>query len=477
MIAHPDYAEFSVIELAAKITSRAMSAYEVVRDSLERIEHYDGKIGAFVHVDAQGAITAALEIDQRIKNGEPVGPLAGVPFGVKDFSHVRGMPTFEGTSALGAGAIAEEDEPMVARLRVAGAIPIGKTNVPEFGLHSATYNERFGVTRNPWDLSKTPGGSSGGSSAAVSAGLVPFATGSDGGGSIRTPAAFCGLVGLKPTTALVPSASGRDRLSCLGFLTRTVADTARLLDVSGGAHPSDRRSVSMPDAAFETAIARMSVEGRSIAWSPDFGYAPMEDEVVGIAKAAFDRLVKQAGLSVLNIDIALPNIYRAWISDALNFLQLQLTESDVNPCTLDMRTQGFLSRFSVADPMEHIRVQGAFDHLERELSKLFTRVDLIATPATACAAFGADEEIPDQINGKDATWTGAEPLSMFANVAGCPAISIPAGLTAAGLPVGLQIAAPRFEDAALLRLAKLFEDVAPWPHLAPAFAGVRALNE
>lgn len=467
---HPT-TDFSATELADKIKIGATSAFESVRDCLDRIERDDGDIGAFVHVDAEGALAQALDVDRAIKNGEGGGLLAGVPFGVKDFSDVRAMPTYEGTRSLNGDCIASEDEPMVARLRLAGAIPIGKTNVPEFGLHSATYNQRFGVTRNPWDLSKTPGGSSGGSSAAVSAGLVPFATGSDGGGSIRTPAAFCGLVGLKPTTALVPSASGRSRLTCLGYLTRTVADTARLLDVSGGVHPRDRRSISMLGEPFETAISWIDVEDMSIAWSSDFGYAPIEPEIVEIAKHAFDRLVAHAKLRRSPVQVELPNVYRSWILDALNFLKLELGESGVNVPVLDERTRRFLNRFSVADPLEYLRVQQSFDALERSLADVFSRVDLVATPSTACAAFGADAEIPDMINGRDAEWTGAEPLSMFANVVGCPAISIPAGVTKAGLPVGLQIAAPRFKDRTLLRLAKLLEDIAPWPRLAPNYVG------
>lgn len=462
----------STIELATKIKTGAATAYEAVRDCIDRIEQFDGELGAFVHVDADGALSSALEIDRRIKNGERAGPLAGVPFAVKDFCHVENMPTYEGTGALGEYPLATGDEPMIARLRASGAIPIGKTNVPEFGLHSATYNERFGVSRNPWDLSKTPGGSSGGSSAAVAAGLTPFATGSDGGGSIRTPAAFCGLVGLKPTTALVPSASGASRLTCLGFLTQTVADTARLLDVSGGSHPGDRRSITLKGDPLESVISGLNVSGLSITWSPDFGYAPMEPETVEIAKSAFDRLVAHAGLNYQPMEVRLPNIYRDWISDALNFLIIELQDAGAEMSKLDARTLGYLERFSISNPEEHVRVQQHFSALEAALAEIFAQVEVIASPATACPAFEADAEIPDRINGQDATWTGAEPLSMFANVAGCPAISIPAGLTSEGLPVGLQLTAPRFQDGLLLRLAKLLEDVQPWPRLAPGYEGL-----
>lgn len=460
----------SAIELADRIVRREFSARETVQAFTDRIADLDGDLGAFVYLDNDGALAQAEEIDAAIARKETVALLAGVPFGVKDFSNVAGMPTVEGSRASGAGgAIALKDDPMISRLRAAGAVPLGKTNVPEFGMHSATYNERFGVSRNPWDLSKTPGGSSGGSSVAVSAGLVPFATGTDGGGSIRTPAAFCGLVGLKPTTALIPRANGESQMSCPGFLTTTVADTARLLDVAGGAHPADRLSVSMPGEAFERAIENTGTAGLKIVWSPDFGFAPMESEVVNIARAALDRLVSSARLIETGFSVALPNVYRDWISDSLNFLEKELIDSGVPIDRLDARTQRLLKTFSLADAQEHVRVRRSFKALEAALASVFDQARLLASPATACAAFGAEEEAPAVVAGQDAAWTGAEPLSMFANIAGVPAISIPAGVTRAGLPVGLQIAAPRFDDRLLLRLARILEECAPWPRLAPAY--------
>ena len=467
----PAIHQLSTIQLADCIRSGELTAEDTMAHYLERIRKHDRDLGAFTYVDYEQALENARMSDITRKSGQLAGPLAGVPFAVKDFSHVRGIPTSEGTRAFGADFVPDADEPMVVRLRAAGAIPVGKTNVPEFGLHSATYNERFGITRNPWHLARTPGGSSGGSSAAVSAGLVSFATGSDGGGSIRTPAAYCGLVGLKTTTALVPRHNGRSDLSCLGYLTRTVADTARLLDVSAGAHPGDRRSVNPSGGPFETSIQAMDVRGLKACWSADFGYAPMEAEVVSIAFAAFRRLIEHAELEEVSEPVRFRNVYREWAIDQLNFLKDELDILGADLTQLDKRSQHLLETFSKSEPVEHIRAQAAFDELEQQLAEAFTRTDVIATPSTACLPFGAGEEIPDTIAGRDATWTGAEPLSMFANIAGIPAISIPAGITKSGLPVGLQLASTRFADARLLRLAALLEDCAPWPALAPAYSG------
>ncbi|QIB65441.1 amidase [Kineobactrum salinum] len=459
----------SALELAERIRDRRLSAEEVTAFFLDRIFQYDEIINAFVFVDTENALSAAREVDRKISTGHAVGRLAGVPFGVKDFTHVKYMPTMEGSRILGEAVLQGKDDPVIERLRNAGAIPLGKTNVPEFGMHSATYNERFGITRNPWNTQRTPGGSSGGSSAAVAAGLVPFATGTDGGGSIRTPAAYCGLLGLKTTHGLIPSRDGSSLLSCLGFLTTTAADTAVLLDLSCGPHLLDRMSLPRPAEAFERLISRGSLKGLKAAWSPDFGYAPMEPEAVDIARKCFETVVQNSGLDLSNYSYRPPNVYRAWVMESLNFLKDALAAEGLDIRQLDTRTQGLLQTFSKSSAAEHIRMQKEFLELENTVADLFSQVDLLFTPATSCPAFGASEEIPANIAGKDATWTGAEPLSMFANIAGIPAISIPAGTTSDGLPVGLQIAARRHEDKLLLRLAQLMETVQPWPRTAPDF--------
>lgn len=456
----------SAIEVADAVRNRIITARDAVEFSLERIARQNDQLTAFVHVDEHPAREAAWRIDRRIADGEDIGLLCGVPFAVKDFTNCRGMPTTRGSRAFRNNPLPTEDDPLIARLRAADAIPIGKTNVPEFGMHSATYNEVFGVTRNPWNPARTPGGSSGGSSAAVAAGMTPFATGTDGGGSIRTPAAFCGLVGLKTTHALLPRASGTSPLSCPGFLTSTVADTARLLDIAAGAHLADKMSLTKPPYSFETLIETHDVAGLRVAWSPDLGYAPVEPEIENCAFEAFQKLAAVAQLSVVNHDLRLTNVYRHWVLRNLNFLADELRVDGISLDDLDRRTVDMLTRFSRSDPHVHIEIDRAFAELEQETAALFSKIDVLVTPSTACAPFAAHAEVPDRICGQDATWTGAEPLSMFANVAWLPAVSVPAGFTSDGLPIGVQIVARRHEDYVLLRLARLLERHAPWPRVA-----------
>lgn len=458
----------SAIEQARWIANGEASAQALVSLYMSRIATRDGELGAFVHLDGDGAIAAALAVDEAVARGERVGALAGVPFAVKDNANVRGMPTTGGSRAFGRD-VQTADDPIIARLRAAGAIPLGKTNLPELGMHSATYNETFGVTRNPWALARTPGGSSGGSAAAVAAGLASFATGSDGGGSVRTPAAFCGLVGMKPTTALLPRVNGDSALSSPGFLTRTVQETACLLDVAGGAFAGDRLSLTLGGPSLEESIESPVPAGVRIAWSTDLGYAAIEPEVAALAHAAFERLLAEDRLLRVEMQPLLPNVYREWVIDSLNFAADELRAAGVDISLLDQRTQRLLREHSKSDATEHVRVRQAYVALERAATELFSRIDILATPATACAAFGAEEEIPATIAGHDAEWTGAEPLSMFANVLGVPAISIPAGVTRDGLPVGLQLVGRRCEDKLLLRLARALERVQPWPLLAPGY--------
>lgn len=445
-----------------------LRATELCEAWLERIARNNASLRAFVHLDAASALATAHAIDRRQARGDPLGPLAGLACGVKDNLNVAGMPTRFGSGVF-PGDPHKEDAPLAARLRAGDALIMGKTSMPELGMHSATSSETFGVTCNPWDLSCTPGGSSGGSGAAVAAGLVSFATGSDGGGSIRTPAAFCGLVGLKPTTGMVARSHGMSALTALGFLTRRVEDTALLLDATSGVFPGDRASFDPGRPGFVSALHRPIPEGLRIAWSRDLGFAPVEDEAADIAEAAFQTLLQQQRMTQVRKRVSLPNIYKDWVLDALNFAQAELVASGIDPLQLDQRTRSLLHRHAHADPGVYLAVQKAYGEIERCVGRLFGQIDVLATPATACAPFGAAEDIPKHIAGQPAEWTGAEPFSMFVNVTGAPAISVPAGLTRGGLPVGLQLIGRRCEDRLLLQLASLLEKAAPWPLLAPGY--------
>ena len=469
MTAIVDLLQASLSSQAQAVARREVSAVAMVEMYLERVSRFEGQLNTFATLDAAGALRAAEHADARLSRGAAARPLEGVVCGVKDNTHVAGLPTRFGSSAFGSTP-QRSDDPVIARLRAAGVIVLGKTTLPELGMHSATHSETFGVTRNPWNPARTPGGSSGGSAAAVAAGLVATATGSDSGGSIRTPAAYCGLVGLKPTTGLVPRRSGGSVLSSLGFLTRSVGDTACLLDLTVGVCSGDRHSMPAGVTPFSAAILKPPPAGLRIAWSEGLGFAPIEPEVAGIARAALERLLAGASLTLNAREINLPNIYRHWVIDALNFAPHALQADGVDIAALDQRTRNLLQRFGHGDGGAQVDAARAFDALEREAARLFSEIDILATPATACAPFAADGEIPDEIAGRDALWSGAEPLSMFVNVLGAPAVSLPAGLTREGLPVGLQLVARRCEDASLLQLARTLEQVCPWAQLVPSFA-------
>lgn len=451
------------------IRTGEVNAVELVEGYLQRIREHNPELGAVVYLDEGRALAQASDVDQRLARGEYPRKLEGIPYLVKDNAHVAGMPTQYGSKAFGK-LFQIVDDPLVARLRAAGAIVIGKTAMPELGMHSATYSETFGVSRNPWSLSRTPGGSSGGSAAAVAAGLASFATGSDSGGSIRTPAAFCGLVGHKPTTGLLPRANGSSRLSSPGFLTRSVTDTARLLDVTSGVFSGDRLSFVNNVSSFEKLLPSKQTGKLRVAWSDNLGYAPMEPELVATARSALDRLlICNPEVIEHALSVQLPNIYFHWIIDSLNFAGASMSYDGVDIDLLDTRTRELLRQYSKADVAAQICVERAYVNLEHAFAALFENVDILATPATACLAFVADAEIPHYIAGQEAQWTGAEPVSMFANVVGAPALVIPAGLTDEGLPVGLQLVARRCQDLMLLQLAYQYEKGHPWPQVAPAF--------
>ena len=458
----------TIIETARGVRSGDLPALQAVEDALAVIAAKNPPLNAFVMLDPDGAREAAREIDAKVARGEDPGPLAGVPFGVKDLEDCAGFRTTQGSVFLLDTAPKTADSVHVARLRAAGAIPIGKTNVPEFGLDGKTAPRAWGVTRNPWNTDLTPGGSSGGSSAAVAAGMTPFATATDGGGSIREPGAFTGLLGLKPSHGRIAKESGFSNWSVRGAMTLTAADTARYLDVAAGPNNRDRQSLPPPTVPYETAIETLEVQGLRAVWTPDYGYAAVDPEVVAIAEAAARRLIQAARLALLDMKIRMTPVIRQW--GVLNFsvLEKDFTAKGYLPDGWDKlaeSTQLYLSmmRKRRDGPSVEESWQGLYA-CEQEFAAIFADVDLIFSPATACPAYGAEAPTPTEIGGRDATIGGAQPFGMFANICWNPSISIPAGVTAAGLPVGLQVTGPRHRDDILLRLARIMEDVQPWEH-------------
>ena len=458
-------------EIADAVRRGNGSAVDVMHRCLERIRAANGELNAFVHLDVEGAMATARRIDDQVRRGIDPGPLAGVPVGIKDLDDCAGMPTTQGSLFYKGGPPATVDSPYVTRLREAGAIPVGKTAVPEFGLHSITWSVAWGATRNPWDPTKSPGGSSGGSAAAVASGMVPLATGSDGGGSIRSPAAFTGLVGLKTSHGRI----GREAVSdttVQGCLSLTVRDTARFLDVAAGPTPFDRTSQSRPSVRYEQAIDTLDVAGLKVAWSDDLGYAPTEPECIEVAKAAAERLVRAAKLGWVDRRFEIPNAPAAWIASAAFRLRGNLELDGIWPEKIDQLSPRVRFRaatadqYSVADIARSTRARA---EIERRSALFFGEVDLLMTPVTTVVSLPVEGPIPTEIAGRDARSTGAEAHLHFVNMAWLPAVSVPAGLSSQGFPIGLQIVCPRGRDDIALRLAHILEQTTPWPLLAPKY--------
>lgn len=462
----------SAIELAAAIRARKLSAKDAVASAFAAIEKHDGRINAFVHLDPGQAFAAAHAVDTAIARGNDPGPFAGVPFGAKDNEVVKGMPTRQGSLLLKDAAPETTDAIHITRLRNAGAIPIGKVAMSEFGLDGVTHTIAHGTTRNPWKLDRTPAGSSGGSSAAVAGALVPFCTGSDGFGSIRCPAGFTGTVGLKPSLGRIPRADGFRDTSTFGALTTTVADTARFLDAVAG--PSDRDRMSLPatDTNYERAIETLDVKGMRAAFSADMGFAPVTDEMRAICEDAAKRLCKAAGITLEAEPFTVTNTYIEWNALAARLLRAQFEAAKFWPDPdrrISPGPRSFIERFGTLSAETEIAYINVLKTLEREVAALFTRVDFLIMPTACCEAYAAEGPLPEVIEGRDASRTNGEPYTAIGSVCWNPSISVPAATTRAGLPAGLLINGPRHRDDLVLRLARIWEREAPWPRVAPGY--------
>jgi aspartyl-tRNA(Asn)/glutamyl-tRNA(Gln) amidotransferase subunit A len=467
--------EHTAIEIAESVRRGDQRAVEVLDRTLAAIAAHSERLGAFVHVDEGLARAAAEAVDATVAAGQDPGPFAGVPIGVKDLEDCAGMPTTHGSLAFAQRGPVADDSVHVGRLRAAGAVPVGKTAAPEFGTLNFTKTKVFGVARNPWDVERTPGGSSGGSAAAVAAGLVPAATASDGGGSTRIPAAFCGLVGFKPSYGRIPhpGAPGSET-AVYGLLTTSVADSARHLDVTAGPDDRDRFSLPRPLVSYESAIESLPLDGLRARWSPDMGFARCDPEVRALTEQAARDLAEAAGLALDAEPVELTDPVRTWLGSGSLDLWLSL-EPGMWPGVADDLTRYSRSVLEQTESYPVPRVAEAARRREQlvlDAARLFDDVDVLITPTTAVPAFVAEGPPPDTIDGELARPLGASatPFTMLANLCWNPAVSVPAGQTAGGLPVGLQIMAARHHDEIPLRLARIWEQTHPWPRHAPPAA-------
>ncbi len=465
-----DLAFASAHEIAAEVRARRLSPVDVVAAAIGRIERLNPVVNAFVALRADEALADARALAERIARGEDPGPLAGVPFGVKDLEDLAGLPTTHGSLPF-RGHVASADSTQVARLRRAGAIPVGKTNTPEFGYTAFTKNRVFGATRNPWHLARTPGGSSGGSAAAVAAGMVPFATASDGGGSIRIPASYCGTFGLKPTFGRIPR-GGFEMLdwidtTVVGPITRSVVDAALYLDAVAGPDPLDPDSLPASSAPWTPRLDVLPAALR-VGFSPTLGYARVAREVRIVVDAAVDVLAQALGCGIEPLPIALTDVGSAW--GVLNAVELRARLGDLIERHRDAWGRGFLALLELGarlGPAELGAAQRRRTALVGELAQLFERIDLLVTPTLPSVAFDAGGPLPTGVDGQEF----ASPMHVVAftypfNLSGHPACTVRAGFTAEGLPVGLQLVADRGREDLLLQAARAYERLRPfdgWP--------------
>ena len=458
--------QHDVATLARLLRARGLSAEALLDHCLERIRRIDPRLNSFVTLDEAAARAAARASDGRLRAGEPRSALDGVPISIKDNIPVAGMRATWGSRAL-ADFVPDRDELPVARLRAAGAVILGKTNVPELTLEGYTKNDLFGVTRNPWDTRLTPGGSSGGAAAGVAAGLVPAAIGTDGGGSIRRPACHTGLVGFKPSTGRVPRIDGFPSIltdfETAGPLTRTVAD-ARLLDsVMAGQDVRDRRSLY--------AVAPPWPAGpRRILFIRRFGDSPVDPEVaaatagVAASLAQSGHAVREAG-SFLDLD-ELGRIWHVITRSGVAWLLARDGGQFGAVAGASVRAMGAEGeKITGADYNDALERVAAF---RRRCAEQFDDTELVLTPTAAALPWPAEQPYPTEIAGRPAGPRDHAVFTGWVNVAGLPAINLPVALSAAGLPIGVQFVAGFGADAALLDFAESVAAAHPAPPL-PSF--------
>ncbi|MDF5756011.1 amidase family protein [Spongiactinospora sp. TRM90649] len=456
--------ELTAVEAAGLIRGREIASAELVEACLRRIEQVNGQVNAIVTLTAERALDAAARADADLGAGRPWGPLHGLPVAHKDLVDTAGVRTTYG-SRLYAEHVPDQDALIVRRMRAAGAISIGKTNTPEFGTGSHTVNEVFGATRNPYDTAKSAGGSSGGAAAALATGMVPLADGSDMGGSLRNPASFCNVAGLRPTPGLVPSPTAGTAawytLAVSGPMARTVADLALLLGAMAGFDPASPVTIPGDGSAFTSFRGeRGPADGRAlaglrVAWSPDLGGLPVDPETAAVTATApgvFERLgarVERVDPDLSGADDAF-RTYRAWYY-ALAYGDLPLDELAEN-----VRWNIAAGReVTAADLARAERLRTA---LFRRMSGFWAQYDVLIAPVSQVPPFPVEQPYVDTVAGVAMpdylAWMRS---AYWISVLHAPAASVPCGFTPGGLPVGVQIVGPPYGDLGVLRAASAFE--------------------
>lgn len=467
-----DLSSLTAAQLVAGYTTGDFSPVEVARAALEQAEKVQPHVNAFVSIDRDSALAQARESAERWSRGEPQGPLEGVPVTVKDILLERGKPTLRGSWSSSADGPWEEDAPSVARMRDAGAVFLGRTTTPEFGWKGVTDSPRHGVTRNPYDTSRTAGGSSGGGSAAVALGAGPLTLGTDAGGSVRIPAAFCGIFALKPTYGRVPiyPASAFGTLAHVGPMTRDAADAALLMDVISQPDARDWSQLAPPHDSFRETV-KGGVRGMRIAYSPDFGgQVEVQPAVAAGVRRAVERL-QEMGAVVEETDPGFEDPIEAfhslWFAGAARVTQNFTAEQreKMDPALREISEDG--AARSALDYLTAVDVRMA---LGKKMGVFHETYDLLVTPTTPGTAFGAGLEVPEGSGYR--RWTEWTPFTYPFNMTQQPAASVPCGVDGDGLPMGVQLVAARHRDDLVLRASHALYEAGAADMPAPALAGI-----
>ncbi len=461
-----DLADLTATELVAAFRGGSASPVEATRAALAAIDAGNDEVNAFVLVDPDGALAAAERSEARWRSGSALGLADGVPTSIKDLLYTRGWPTLRGTNLIDEHGPWTDDAPAVARLRESGAVLLGKTATPEFGWKGVTDSLRHGPTGNPWDVELTAGGSSGGSAAAVGLRMGTWSVGTDGGGSLRIPAAFTGTVTIKPTYGLVPiwPASPFGTLSHAGPITRSVADAAAMLDILTGFDPRDWSALPTPTTSFLDGLDD-GVRGLRIAVSPDLGYVRNDPQVDAAVRAAA-AVLANAGAHVEQADPGFVDPVDAfhvlWFAGAASVLKSYGAD---NVRHVDPGLRRIVERageFSTADYLDAAAVRV---DLGVRMGRFHQTYDLLLTPTLPITAFPKGRDVPPGWHSVD--WTSWTPYTYPFNMTQQPAASVPCGFTSSGLPIGLQIVGPRHADGLVLTAARAYERATEWTSIRP----------
>jgi Asp-tRNA(Asn)/Glu-tRNA(Gln) amidotransferase A subunit family amidase len=454
------------LELARRIREGELSPLELMENCLQRIEYINPLLNCFCFVYADEALALARQAGQT----EPAGPMHGVPFAVKDVTPTAGKTTTRGSKVY-QHWVPHEDALIVKRFKAAGAIIVGKTTTPEFAYDSFTQSPLWGITRNPWTPDRTPGGSSGGSGAAVASGCVPLAEGTDMGGSVRIPASFCGLVGLKPSLGRIPMdilPTVFDNISHFGPLARTVSDANLFMNIAGG--PSERDIMSLPDKLEFPLPAQGNIRALKLALCPDLGYYALNREV--------EAGVRQAAAALAAVGAQVDEVQLNWTKE-INDVWFDLWGVYLEVCfaedfehwrnEMDPNVVALIERGRAIDACSYKRFEVLRTRQWHELCRIFDSYDALLCPTTAHPApeHGASD-MDFQGLDKQGRYKGLDMTCPFNLIGQCPALSVPSGFSQAGLPLSLQIIGRRFDDLTVMRIGAALEQVMPWADKRPA---------